>query len=292
MQWRTFLRCRTRLPTAVATAIRPAVADAEQRRVLRKPPESLSAWEAYQRGLWHEAKHNAADHALAREFFQQAIHLDGTFAQAHAELAHNCLEDSIYETRSREEASALATRVRRGCPSHRSRECRGEHRAGCRIVPSRRYRWCSDLLRSGTVNRSNQCAGSTLKASNLLFSGQPAQAREVFLAHLRINPRDVTAATNRMQIALSHYFEGDYEAAADAAKRTIAAYPYHPHAYRLLVASLGQLGREKEAVAALAKADEISPHPIKQYVSERPPWMRHQDYDHVLDGLRKAGWRG
>ena len=38
---------------AVTKAIRPAVADAEQWRALRKPPEKLSAWEAYQRGLWH-----------------------------------------------------------------------------------------------------------------------------------------------------------------------------------------------------------------------------------------------
>ena len=95
---------------AVAVAIRPAVGDAEQRRVLRKPPGSLSAWEAYQRGLWHEAKHNAAYNALAREFFQQAIHLDKTFAHAHAELAYTYLVDSIYELRSREEASAMAMR--------------------------------------------------------------------------------------------------------------------------------------------------------------------------------------
>ena len=61
---------------AVTVAIRPAVGDAEQRRVLRKPPDSLSAWETYQRGLWHAAKHNAADNALARQLFQQAIRLD------------------------------------------------------------------------------------------------------------------------------------------------------------------------------------------------------------------------
>jgi adenylate cyclase len=128
------------------------------------------------------------------------------------------------------------------------------------------------------------------KASNLLFSGHPAEARAAFLAHLRISPRDVTAATARMQIALSHYFERDYAAAADGAKRTIAAYPQHPHSYRLHVAALGQLGRAKEAGAALARASEVSPHPIRQYASERPPWMRQEDYAHVLEGLRKAGW--
>jgi adenylate cyclase len=36
---------------AVTIAIAPAVAGAEQQRALRKPPESLDAWAAYQRDL-------------------------------------------------------------------------------------------------------------------------------------------------------------------------------------------------------------------------------------------------
>src|SRR5262249_39859958 len=38
---------------AVTIAIAPAVADAERQRAMRKPPGSLDAWAAYQRGLWH-----------------------------------------------------------------------------------------------------------------------------------------------------------------------------------------------------------------------------------------------
>jgi adenylate cyclase len=39
------------ITASVAGAIGPALADAEQQRVLRKPPKSLDAWEAYQRGV-------------------------------------------------------------------------------------------------------------------------------------------------------------------------------------------------------------------------------------------------
>ena len=46
---------------AVAKAISPAVAEAEQRRALRRPPENLGAWEAYQRGLWHVMKYSVDD---------------------------------------------------------------------------------------------------------------------------------------------------------------------------------------------------------------------------------------
>src|SRR5262249_30424210 len=41
---------------AVTIAIAPAVADAERQRAMRKPPGSLDAWAAYQRGLWHFGK--------------------------------------------------------------------------------------------------------------------------------------------------------------------------------------------------------------------------------------------
>jgi hypothetical protein len=43
----------------VAAIIEPALGDAEQQRVLRKPPERLDAWEAYQHGLWHLYKYGA-----------------------------------------------------------------------------------------------------------------------------------------------------------------------------------------------------------------------------------------
>ena len=54
---------------AIVTAIRPAVADAEFRRALRKPPESLGAWETYLRGQWHYGQRTAADHERAKQFF-------------------------------------------------------------------------------------------------------------------------------------------------------------------------------------------------------------------------------
>jgi adenylate cyclase len=50
---------------AVTIAIAPAIADAEQHRAMRKPPQNLDAWAAYQRGLWHLSKFTPDDNALA-----------------------------------------------------------------------------------------------------------------------------------------------------------------------------------------------------------------------------------
>jgi adenylate cyclase len=64
---------------AVTIAIAPAIADAELQRALRKPPGSLDAWAAYQRGLWHLGKATAHDYEMAKEFFRRAIDLDPNF---------------------------------------------------------------------------------------------------------------------------------------------------------------------------------------------------------------------
>jgi hypothetical protein len=36
----------------------------------------------------------------------------------------------------------------------------------------------------------------------------------------------------------------------------------------------------------------MSPASFKLHVSFRGPWYRPEDHEHMLDGLRKAGWQG
>src|SRR5262249_26529351 len=93
---------------AAARAISPAVAEAEQRRALRKPPGNLGAWEASQRGLCHVVNEPADDIAPARALFNRAIQLDPTLASAHIELARLYVHESGgYGLRSFEEAALL-----------------------------------------------------------------------------------------------------------------------------------------------------------------------------------------
>ena len=75
------------ITNAVAHAIEPAISHAERQRAIRKAPETLNAWEAYQRGLWHMAKHMPADIERAKHFFRRASELDPLFAAPHAMLA-------------------------------------------------------------------------------------------------------------------------------------------------------------------------------------------------------------
>ena len=60
----------------------------------------------------------------------------------------------------------------------------------------------------------------------------------------------------------------------------------------MLAASLGQLGCTDDARAALQTAIEVSPQTFELYVRSCPPWFRSDDHEHMLEGLRKAGWQG
>jgi adenylate cyclase len=73
--------------------------------------------------------------------------------------------------------------------------------------------------------------------------------------------------------------------------RAVFRYPQMPLAYRTLAAALGQLDRIEEARAALQAAIDLSPQALALYVVRRPPWFLPVDYEHLLEGLRKAGWQ-
>jgi len=86
---------------AVTIAIAPAIADAERQRAMRKPPGSLDAWAAYQRGLWHFSKSTPNDNTLAESFFQQAVDLDPNFAGGYTGLAYaQTRAAGVYGTRT------------------------------------------------------------------------------------------------------------------------------------------------------------------------------------------------
>jgi tetratricopeptide (TPR) repeat protein len=126
----------------------------------------------------------------------------------------------------------------------------------------------------------------------LNFSGHPTEARESFLLAIQHDPRGMklTVSSN---IGMTYYFERDYQKAADSFRRTLADNPTDPQALRWFAAALGQLGQTDDASAALSEAIAKAPDAFERWTQQRPPWYRRsEDYEHMLDGLRKAGWQG
>lgn len=64
------------ISNAIVGALETEIERAEQQRAMRGPPESLDAWSAYHRGLWHMHQFKRDDFDLAEGFFKRAIALD------------------------------------------------------------------------------------------------------------------------------------------------------------------------------------------------------------------------
>ena len=59
----------------------------ERNRAVLRPPDSLDAWQAYHRGLWHMYHFTETENEAAQRFFEMAVRRDPTFARAHAGLS-------------------------------------------------------------------------------------------------------------------------------------------------------------------------------------------------------------
>ncbi|MBV8936500.1 MAG: tetratricopeptide repeat protein [Alphaproteobacteria bacterium] len=278
---------------AVAVAVAPAIADAELHRALRKPPESLDAWAAYQRGMWHYCKTTPGDNAIAQKFFQHAVDLDPNFSGFYAGLAmaQNQASDvlgmrGLLETLSSAEALTRRAVALDGADAEaRSLLCsvlcrRGDYEGA--VVEAERA-----LATAPNLSSAHHSLGFTL-----IHSGRPKEGLAALERSIRLDPRSPRLANAFNLVAIAFYFCHDYEAAIAAAKRAIRAYPEFPNPYRWLAAALGQVGRIEEAKEALEKAIAVAPAGFAMYVGQRMPWHRPEDYAHMLEGLRKAGWQG
>jgi adenylate cyclase len=278
---------------AVVSAIHPAVADAEQKRALRKPPESLDAWEAYQRGLWHMSKFSGADSERAAQFLERAISLDPTFAAAYSNLALAYAEaGAVHAMRPLDETIALVRTAALKAVEFDPSDADAHAALGFATMLSGSRAGVSERLAFALACNENSTWANGIQGLLLAWSGRGAEAREYLGTALRLNPRDPRNALFMHQIETSYYFERDYENAVQASRRAIAAYPSYPQPYRWLAAALGHLGRTSEAREALHEAVAISPLGFDRYVRNRPPWFRPEEHEHLLDGLRKAGWQG
>lgn len=93
---------------SIVSSISAEIETVERNRAMLKAPNSLNAWEAYHRGLWHMYRFTQAENEQARHFFAQALQLDPTFARAYAGLSFTHWQNAFQRWGDRDRESALA----------------------------------------------------------------------------------------------------------------------------------------------------------------------------------------
>jgi TolB-like protein/DNA-binding SARP family transcriptional activator len=95
----------------IVAAIANQIEVAERNRAILKAPNSLDAWEAHHRGLWHMVRFNREDNEQARHFFETAVRLDPTFARPYAGLSFTHFQDAFLGWTERDGAVEAAYRI-------------------------------------------------------------------------------------------------------------------------------------------------------------------------------------
>ena len=274
------------ITAAIGTSIAPAIIDAEQKRSLHKSVERLDAWEAYHRGMWHFAM-GSDNLPIARDFFQKAIDLDPNFAAAYSALAGSTTGMAYnLQAISLDEAAQTSERLARRALALDPSDAVAHARLGFALYYHGDLEGCILKCEEALSLDANCATAYGVMGTALVFSGRLEEGRISIQSCLRLNPLDPGRAARFLEFAVSHYFERNYEQAAQICRQAMRQFPNHAPSYRFLLASLGQLGKQAECEALI----KIAPAGYDHYARHRPPWFSPKDHQHMLEGMRKAGW--
>jgi adenylate cyclase len=273
---------------SVAAVIEPALAAAEQERVLRKPPERLDAWEAYQRGLWHLHKYRPEENKVALAFFSQAIALDPHFAPGHYGYALALQWDiwhfssrpfvEVQET-AREEAQIAVSLDDKDATAH--------------AVLAHMMMWGSEWeaaiaeTRTAITLNPNSAFVISMLGCVLGFGGYREEALERLQQAMRASPHDPLIWLWLIWCGLLQFFSRDFTAALQTLRQVARLRPGYVVTFQYIAASLAYLGRSDEAREALERVPPQSVEQLERW-QERPPWMRPDDYALLVEGVRLA----
>jgi adenylate cyclase len=275
---------------SVTVAIGPALAAAERQRAIRKPPDSLDAWEAYHRGLWHFIKQEPTENQHAKPFFQRAIDLDPNFAGGYYGLGLAHLWDGwLYLLRPLPECRDLARPLAQRAVALDDADATAHYALyGVFMLSGDLEGFRTEVERALALDPNHAWALAGLGAYHA-YQGQLPEAMTALNKAMRTSPHDPLMWANMMWIMVAQYFSGEDEATFQSAERLIRFRPDKPVAYRYRAAALGQLGRVEEAKRALQESIGLLPGEYSFFVQSRPPWIPPRQHARLIEGLRKAG---
>ena len=276
------------IAASVAAVIEPALAAAEQERVLRKPPERLDAWEAYQRGLWHFHKYRPEENKTALAFFSQAIALDPNFAPGHYGYAL-ALQWDIWHFSSRPflEVQGTAREEAHIAVSLDDKD------AMAHAVLAHMMMWGSEWeaaiaeARTAIALNPNSAFVISMLGCVLGFGGYREEALERLQQAMRASPHDPLIWLWLLWRGVLQFLSRDFVAALQTLRQVVRLRPSYAPPYEYVAASLAYLGQLDEAREALERVPPQSAEQLQRW-QQRPPWMRPEDYALRVEGVRLA----
>ena len=282
---------------AIARRVAPSVTGHEQKRLTRKRPENLSAWEEYLQGLRCYYERQPTDYedpglTQARLHFENAIELDPTLSDSHAYLAilgashlvqriskdpEKTLDEMLFHGRKAEALNPENPLALLGISV--AHFFRGIHPTAL-----------DHAQRAVQFNPSFAMSHLFLGLAEV-HSGEYQQGESSILKAFELSPADQDLMHFHGVLYFACLGQEKYEEALEAIDKALLRHPDVGHHLGFRAAVLGHLERGSEAKAALDR-----------YLTLRPNLKVRDDYrrifvpnsalvDPIIEGLVKAGWK-
>jgi len=273
--------------------LEPALARIERNRAMQAPPNDLSAWSCYHRGLAHFYRFRREEHPKAIGLLSRACLLQPTFATAHAYL-------SIAQLWSVMHGFALA-------PERIIGEARD---AAEQAVDIDAESALSRYARSRINLRANKFDDALLDIEHAIsvspsFSGghfslamyykrigRFSDVHSAIESTMRLSPQDPEQCYYYATRARAYLAERRHDEARDWARRGLMVANTNPlPLLSTLVSALGHLGANEDAAEALNELKQITrrPRTIGLYRNLMASTTNERFLEHFLDGLQRAG---
>ena len=275
----------------IAAVIEPELATIEREIAHRKAPQSLDAWDCFQRGLWHMWAFTTPGLAEAEAMFRRAIELEPGLARAHAGLSYVYLQSIWYR-----DPAGRAGLLDKAMELARTSVALDERDSLCRCVLGRaqcmaqHYEDAIAELEATVELNPSFAQGYFALAFTLVWCGREDEAIALLEQAVELSPRDPHLWTFYNARAFAHFSLGELKSAAFFARKGTRTPNATHFPFATLTASLGLLGEQEEARAAAADLLERKPDYTCAFAREDLFFCANQDFiDRYAEGLRRAG---
>ncbi len=236
----------------IVASIALRIEEAERNRAVLKPPDSLDAWEAHHRGLWHMFRFNREDNEQAHHFFDAAVKLDPTFSRPWAGLSFTHFQNAFLGWGEREREVEAAYRTA------------SQALAADELDPSAHWALGRALWLRGRVDASlgeldtavelspNFALGHYTRAFIHAQSGDPEAGIRASDHSRELSPFDPLLFAMLCTRAIALMRLGRFDEAADWALRAVARPNAHVHILGIAAHCLALADRLDEAHAVVA----------------------------------------
>ena len=275
----------------IAATIEPELSKVEQQLAARKAPESLDAWDCYQRGLWNLWRFTTPGFDSAEAYFKRAIAADSNFARSHGALSYVNLQRAfIDEPNDRPARLETALRQARGAVALDDLDCFCHCALGRALCLTRQNDEALAALDLSLELNPSFAQAYFAQGFNSLWHGREIEAETLLDRATVLSPRDNHLWSFHHVRAWTHFSLGEYDIAVEFARRATRQANVTYQAFASLAASLGILGERAQAEAVAAELLQRKPNYSTDTARQEFFFCNEGSFiDRFVEGLRLAG---